>query len=169
MNEAVRHVLAAQASLAEAMALLAEPDADPAAWFATALGELGVKEIPGDRDNPRIVEYHSVTTLAAEADETPWCSSFVCWCLERAGVAHTRDARARSYEDYGDALTAPIRGCIVVLSRGTNPRHGHVAFLDRVDGDGLILLGGNQGNAVSRKRYPRSRVVAYRWPDLDAA
>ena len=43
--------------------------------------QLGQKEIEGSKDNPKIVGYHKATTLVATDDETPWCSSFVNWCL----------------------------------------------------------------------------------------
>jgi hypothetical protein len=36
--------------------------------------------------------------------------------------------------------------------------------LARVDQRNPMLLGGNQGDTVSLRRYPRSRVLDYRWP-----
>jgi uncharacterized protein (TIGR02594 family) len=141
------------------------------AWMHTAVGELGVRERPGAADNPRIVEYHSVTRRSPghEDDETPWCSSFACWCMDRSGVVHTRSKRARSWMEWGRQLEGPQPGCIVVLWRGSPSSHkGHVGFFDRIEGSSVVLLGGNQGNAVSRKAYPRTRVLegGYRWPTL---
>ncbi len=56
-------------------------------WMEIAKGELGVKEIPGPANNKRIVEYHR-TTIGTYPDETPWCASFTCWCMEQAGLPH---------------------------------------------------------------------------------
>lgn len=171
---AVPYVLAAQDAIDRALKELREPGPELAPWFATAMGELGVKEYDGAADNPRIVEYLQVCHFdndgnigdyGAENDETPWCSAFVSYCLERAGARSTRDARARSYEDYGTSLVAPIRGCIVVLERGAvGSGKRHVTFLDRADGDGIICLGGNQKDKVCKARYPAARVITYRWP-----
>lgn len=133
------------------------------AWLTIARGELGVSEIPGSRDNPRIVEYHQSCTLKATDDETPWCSAFVNWCLQQAGYPGTRNAMARSFLDYPQVLAQPQPGCIVVFRRG-NPPSGHVAFVDEVDGLTLCVLGGNQGDKVSRATYSRSLVLGYRWP-----
>jgi hypothetical protein len=34
---------------------------------------------------------------------------------------------------------------------------------EAVNGD-LLILGGNQGDAVNIRAFPRGRVLAYRWP-----
>ena len=136
-------------------------------WMQVAERELarGVRELPGPADNPRIVEYHAATSFRATDDEVPWCSSFVNWCLQQTGREGTRSAAARSWLYYGTALDAPEYGCIVVLARGTNPAQGHVAFYTDTRPDGhLLLLGGNQSDAVSIAAYPSDRLLAYRWP-----
>jgi uncharacterized protein (TIGR02594 family) len=135
-------------------------------WMDWAQDEIGTAEIPGDRDNPRIVHYASFTKLGAPDDETPWCASFVCAALESTGWASTRSASARSYETYGRGLSVPEYGCIAVMSRG-KPGQGHVAFFTGFDDEGrLLLLGGNQRNRVCIVPYDRERAVAYRWPVL---
>lgn len=135
-----------------------EPD-----WLSVARAELGVAERPGTADNPRIVEYHSATSLRAMHDEVPWCASFVCWCLEQVGVAHTSSASARSFLTWGKPCV-PTEGCVVVLRRG-NPPSGHVGFYLRPHLPGRIhVLGGNQGNAVTITSFDESDVLAYRWP-----
>ena len=136
-------------------------------WMSTARGELGVKEIRGGRDNPRILEYHATTGLSADDDETPWCASFIGWCLEQHGIAGTGSARARSYETYGAPLMLPRVGCIVVMWRGRpSGRSGHVTFYDGPAGpDHMAGLGGNQKNRVGVDRYSSTdRVIGYRWP-----
>ncbi|WP_018275171.1 peptidoglycan-binding domain-containing protein [Teredinibacter turnerae] len=52
-----------------------EPLNATAAWYDIAVAEIGVKELLGiEKNNQRIIEYHSTTTLGAKTDEIPWCS-----------------------------------------------------------------------------------------------
>ena len=135
-------------------------------WMEIANGELGQTEIAGPEDNPRIVAYHQATSLRAQDDETPWCASFVNWALRQAGLPATNSAAARSFEHWGRALDEPPLGCVVVLWRGSRSAPtGHVGFYAGEANDGgVLLLGGNQGNQVSVRSYPRDRVLGYRWP-----
>lgn len=144
--------------------------------YEIALAELGTKEIPGPEDHPRIVEYHSYTTLEAQDDETSWCAAFVNFCLAKAlGCANGRSwlalqlagagkANARSLLEWREACL-PERGCVAVLWR-VSPQdwRGHVGFVcEPDDGRGnILLLGGNQSNTVTIQPYPRSRVLGYR-------
>jgi uncharacterized protein (TIGR02594 family) len=136
------------------------------AWLAIAKREMdtGVDEVKGAADNARIVEYHHTTTLHADDDETPWCSSFVNWCVEQAGLRGTDSAWARSWNTWGDKISQPKKGCIVVFKRPPNPNSGHVAFYWGKDGNRLLVLGGNQGNQVNIRGYPKDRLLSYRWP-----
>lgn len=136
--------------------------------YKTALAELGTKEISGSKDTPRIVEYHSVTSLKATDDETPWCSSFVCWVLKKAGFKHTKSAAAKSWDTYGVKLSKPVRGCIVCVehidSSGKKTGRRHVALYSRDSSDpGFEYhLGGNQGNEVTLKKVDKREVNSYR-------
>lgn len=132
------------------------------AWLAIARKEVGTSEIFGTRHNPRILEYHAKTKLGARDDETAWCASFVCWCLEEAGVKSTQSAWAKDFMNWGKAISELRLGAICVLSRGDNS--GHVAFLERWDDERLWLLGGNQSNGVNITSFPRSRLLGVRWP-----
>lgn len=135
-------------------------------WHDIAATEMAnqIKEIPGEGSNPRIEEYHKVTTIDKTDDDVPWCSSFVSWCLENSHIMSTRSAWARSYLYWGVELDKPQIGAIVVLSRG--PSSGHVGFFVAYDDeyDEIILLGGNQDNKVGVNGYPKSKVLGFRWP-----
>lgn len=135
-------------------------------WMDIARAELGVKEIAGPADNPRIVVYHAETSLHAKDDETAWCSAFANWVMKQCGIDGTRQANARSWLTWdGGERCDPKPGAIAILWRGKPVGwQGHVAFIDRIEGDTLWLLGGNQGNAVSIAPYPKSRLLACRWP-----
>ena len=138
-------------------------------WMRLAEAELAahVREVPGPGNNPRVVEYHQATSFKATDDAVPWCSAFVNWCFKEVGISGTRSAAARSWLTWGEALDQPEYGCVVVLARGKNPAQGHVAFFtDRRPDGHLLLLGGNQGDAVSIAAYLPEKVLAYRWPML---
>jgi len=144
--------------------------AGQANWMAIARGERGTSEIAGARDNARIVEYHQTTTLRAKDDETPWCSSFVNWTMEKAGYKGTDSAAAISWKNWGDnvgSLRNAREGDIVVLHRKGAPAHqNHVGFFVRDGNGGVTLLGGNQGNTVKESTYGLNQweVVAVRRP-----
>lgn len=130
-------------------------------WLTVALRELGTKEYVGIADNPRVVEYHSATTLHATDDEVPWCSSFVNWVMKQVGIKGTGSAAARSWLNWGVPIDKPVYGCVVILTRTGG---GHVGFFIAEE-DGITkLLGGNQGDAVNVRNYPTSRVIGYRMP-----
>ena len=124
--------------------------------------ELGQKEQPGANHNKRIIEYHQLTKLRAKDDETPWCSSFVNWCMSGAGYPITESAAAKSWAKYGVSCK-PHPGCIVVMTRNGG---GHVGFYVKETPAYVYLLGGNQSNAVTISAYSKERIIAYRLPQL---
>lgn len=133
-------------------------------WLEIAKKELGTAEIAGPADNPRIVEYAACTSLHASDDETPWCSSFVNWCMKQAGIKGTNMANARSWLTWGVGIEKPVEGCVVILKRGAPPS-GHVTlFVKQFDADTIVCLGGNQGNQVKYSHYQKAEVLGYRWP-----
>jgi len=137
------------------------------AWMAAAWAELGQAERPGAASNSRILDYFRAAGHAEIADdETAWCAAFVGACLERAGVVSTRSLMARSYLAWGTATKAPSVGTVVVLSRGDDPALGHVGFLVGETSTHLILLGGNQSNAVTVAAFDRARVLGFRAPPV---
>lgn len=132
-------------------------------WYQIAVREIGEREAAGSENNPRVLEYHDATTLSANQDSVPWCSSFVNWCFKEAGIDGTKSAMARSWLKWGKEVKRPYKGCVVVFSRGLPPS-GHVGFFVE-ESNGLIgCLGGNQSDMVNISYYPKSRVLGYREP-----
>ncbi len=144
---------------------VAIPTTSPFPWYEIAEREIGVKEVVGSGDNPRIVEYLRSTTLdapSASNDETPWCSAFTNWCVESSGYAGTDSAWARSWLHWGQKTTSPRVGSIVVFTRGANS--GHVAFFVSRTATQIKVLGGNQSDSVCIQNYPASRLLGFRDP-----
>lgn len=132
--------------------------------YQVAVGEVGEREILGEADNPRILAYHQATSLRATDDETPWCASFVNWCLQVSGARGTNSAAARSFLTWGKSvqLNEAQLGDVLVFSRGSKSWQGHVAFYAGRAGSAIKVLGGNQGNAVSIVHYDSSRLLSVR-------
>lgn len=166
-----RRSVATAGLAAGALMALCRQEIDPgleARWVRIAARESYVREVSGPQSHPRILAYHDTTWLDAPSDETPWCSSFVNWCLREARLRGTDSAMARSWLDWGEELCFPRLGSVVVLA-GEDAMGGHVGFLvDWRDGE-VLLLGGNQEDAVTIRSYPQGRVLGYRWPSGSAA
>lgn len=140
---------------------------DDVRWLDQAWREFGEAERAGSSENPRIVAmFRDAGHPSVTRDEVAWCAAFCGACLERSGIKSTRSLMARSYLDWGVALSTPRMGAVAVFSRGSDPAQGHVGFWLGESGDAVVLLGGNQGNAVSVARYPKSRLLAVRWPEI---
>jgi uncharacterized protein (TIGR02594 family) len=132
-------------------------------WLTLAKAELGTKEFPGDASNPRVVQYYVDAVGKRLADAVSWCAAFCGAMLVKAGETPSGSLLARSYLKWGIKLSAPRVGCIVIFPRGASWQ-GHVAFVESFTDKTLTVIGGNQFDAVTRARYPRSKVLGYRWP-----
>lgn len=133
-------------------------------WLVEARKYIGTKEISGVRHEPLILQWwKAIRRGGIKTDEVPWCAAFVGAMFEAVGIRSSRFESARSYLDWGVRLQAAQVGCVVVFQREGG---GHVGFVVGQDKFGrLLVLGGNQGNAVSIAAFPLDRVVGYRWPE----
>jgi TIGR02594 family protein len=131
-------------------------------WIKFAEDEIGQKEIKGDKDNPRIVEYFTATTLKAKHDEVAWCSAFVNWVMQKAGYDGTKSAAAKSWKNWGVDVKKPIYGTIAVFDFGE--AGGHVGFIVGKQGERLLILGGNQNDQVKKSLFKKAKIVAYVFP-----
>jgi uncharacterized protein (TIGR02594 family) len=139
-----------------------------APWLAIAKAEVGTKEQVGSGDNPRVVQYLSSTSLSrslAANDETAWCSAFVNFVVEKAGFEGTDSAAARSWANWGVPVDNPQPGAITVFERPeAGPTAGHVGFFVSQTQSTIMVLGGNQSDAVSIQPQERSRLLGFRMP-----
>lgn len=132
-------------------------------WIELGKSFIGLHEIKGPKHNPEIVQmWKDIKRGGIKDDETPWCSAFVGAMLERSGIVSSRFESAKSYLTWGRPLDEPIYGCIVVFTRDGG---GHVGFVvGKTESGNLLVLGGNQSDAVNIKAFKRDRVTGYRWP-----
>lgn len=144
--------------------------------FKLAERYIGIGEFAGaDKNHPLITWWLSLCELGMDSpDETPWCSAFVngiCWEMR---APRSKSAAARSWLLVGKAIQtheAEVGWDVVILSRGTTPYQqpasvikapGHVGLFAGIDGHGIHVLGGNQGDRVSVALFPLNRVLGIR-------
>lgn len=142
------------------------------AWLDAAFRFRGLKEIPGKQNNPKITNMLIKLKAWWRDDETPWCGTFVAYCLDLGGQPVPQHwYRAKAYADYGTQVPRNAReipfGSIAVKSRVGG---GHVFFPVARSADGLIIygLGGNQRNMVNITPFRLSEIDAIRWPPSSA-
>lgn len=133
---------------------------------------VGLRETAGPKDNGFIVWAHSLCGLDA-ADEVPWCSAFVnalAWMLR---LPRSKSSAARSWLAVGTPiqLTDACPGFdVVIFKRGNGPQPGpdvlkapgHVALFGALEGEHVLVCGGNQGDQVSLARFPVADVLGVR-------
>ncbi|GAA5097431.1 TIGR02594 family protein [Wohlfahrtiimonas larvae] len=144
-------------------------------WLNWANNEIGVRRTGIGAGNPRIIEYWKIFKMGGIKNErVPWCSAFVGAALESVGINTNSEAsiykkRTKDSSQYwlhwsfGQTLEAPAYGCLAVMERQGG---GHVGFVigKTQDGKHLILLGGNQGSAVSIAKFPIEKFIGYVMP-----
>jgi len=123
----------------------------------TASSQKGVKETRANR-GPMVDEYNKAGGAALGS---PWCASFVSWCLIRAGVSRSDimgklGNPAWTYnwykwaKKYGHLVVKPKRGDLFVWYN--NKSGGHIGFIVEVYDDGSFrTLEGNTNDGGSRE------------------
>lgn len=130
--------------------------------------EIGTKEVSGSGNNAKVVEYHryaSKSNKVEQPDSVPWCSSFVCYIVEKSGMGSTNSMMARSWLKWGVSTRKdPMPGDIVVYWRGNKSGwKGHVGIYLRTNRDGsIVTLGGNQSDEVNITSYSASKLLDIR-------
>lgn len=137
-------------------------------WFKIALQFLGVREAPGAANSNVIMGWAkavggAILGIVYPGDATPWCGLFVANAIRAAGLMPPKIAvRAKAWATWG-VPCRPCEGAILVFER---PGGGHVGFYAGENETKYLVLGGNQGDAVSKAWFDKTRCIAVRWPDL---
>jgi uncharacterized protein (TIGR02594 family) len=141
--------------------------------FKIAQRFVGLKELPGAMSEPLVLAMLRLDSKWVESDETAWCSAFanfVCHILE---LPRSRSLAARSWLTVGTSVPltdARVGFDVVVLQRGGGKQPGpevlnapgHVGFYAGQDATSVLLLAGNQGDAVSIAAFPKARILGIR-------
>lgn len=149
--------------------------------FELAQRHVGIKELAGNQHHPLIQWWLSLCGFSTDTpDEVAWCSAFVNGMAWLCRCVRSKSAAARSWLLIGTPVQltdARVGWDVVVLKRGsgnqpgpevTSGAPGHVGFYAGVEVDNatqkvsVLVLGGNQGNAVSIARFPVENVLGVR-------
>lgn len=131
-------------------------------WLDKAVSYLGTRE---DHNNPVVLKFFAEAGHPEiKSTSVAWCAAFTGAMLHETGFKNTGSLAARSYCKYGTKLDGPKRGCIVVFPRAGDPTLGHVGIVEKVQGDIITVISGNEHDKVSRDPFPVSRAIAFRWP-----
>ena len=136
-----------------------------APWLDLAKKEVGTKETPGRANNPIVQQYYMDAVGKRYEDAVAWCMAFTNAMLERAGYRGTRSLLARSALIWGRKLEKPTVGAIGVFPRG-KVWQGHVGIVSKVGPGYVMLISGNQQDAVTEKKYLTKGALGWRWPDI---
>lgn len=120
----------------------------------------GLSEIPGPINNPTIVAwFKEIGFPEVQDDETAWCSLAMNIAAKRTGLERHKFLDARGWMKIGKAITEPKIGHVVVFWRGKlkGGWQGHVGLFAGYSEDKskIIVLGGNQGNMLGLRAYPK--------------
>jgi len=123
----------------------------------------------GNPGNPRILQCYEVARQSYTCDNCGppqyWCSAFVSWALEEAGIESKQTMGSQLWYDWGAEVPgwrsgdySQIRKYDVVIFKAKDRDGGHIGFADSIASNGKINVhGGNQGNNV--------KVSGYWWDD----
>ena len=134
---------------------------------------IGLTEVSGPLFNPQILAMLRLDGSWPEDDSVPWCSAFVNYIAWMLRLPRSRSLKARSWLGIGEIIqieNAEPGFDIVIFSRGSGSQPGpevldapgHVGFYAGMDGEDIMVLGGNQNDRVSISVRPKSRMIGIR-------
>jgi uncharacterized protein (TIGR02594 family) len=141
--------------------------------FDLAQRFIGVKETTGVASTPIVLAMLRLDASWPVGDDVAWCSAFtnyIAWLLR---LPRSKSLAARSWLAVGRSVPldqAKAGFDVVVLKRGIGAQpgpevldaQGHVGFFAGLEGDEVLVLGGNQSDAVTVARFPAARVLGVR-------
>ncbi len=138
--------------------------------LASGLQYIGIKEIPGAKSNPVILDMArglGVSDIYTNDDQS-WCALFINHLIRINGkppVDTKGDRynllRAKWLANWGAAV---IHGEEKIGDLGIfeRPGGGHVGIIIAETGSTFVILGGNQSNSVSFTEIAKTRLIACR-------
>ena len=117
----------------------------PAPWLDVASRYLNKKE---GVDNAVLDPMLASVGVNGSVSAIAWCGAFVSFCIKQAfptfkGSSNSQYPATKEGQTEYTKLDQPIRGAIIVWSRGNG--HGHTAFyLGEAEGGRIETIGGNQ-------------------------
>lgn len=136
-------------------------------------GEIGVRERSNRNDGSRVEEYLAYT---GNKKGDPWCASFVCWALAKAGIANPRSAWSPALfparrlvwkNSWPQKKERPQSGDVFGIWFNSRGRIAHCGFIAVWGPSQVITVEGNtnesgsrEGDGVYRKRRLKNSLYA---------
>ena len=141
--------------------------------YDLALRFVGLREVSGSSANPQILTMLRLDEEWPEDDVVPWCSAFINYIAWLLRLPRSKRLRARSWLLVGRPIgleEAEPGFDVVVMTKGGADQPGpdvieapgHVGFFAGTERTKVLVLGGNQDDSVSVKRYAKSRILGLR-------
>jgi uncharacterized protein (TIGR02594 family) len=140
-------------------------------WLEAGVNLIGTKERPGSGDNEVIIDWAKdeggAIAKEYDHDSIPWCALFADHCLRLADIKGPGTLWAL---DFGNPskwpavkLAGPAVGAFAPMLRNGG---GHIGIVAGKDQNGnIMLLGGNQTDAVNIKPFASTRLnKGFWWP-----
>lgn len=136
-------------------------------WYDEAIRLVGLREDPTGASTPEILGWAEDLDLDYTSDDIPWCGLFVAHCIGSTlpdEALPENPLGSRSWERFGVPVE-PQKGALLTFWRESPASGlGHACFCQSVADTHFIVVGGNQGDAVTVTRVPKERHVGSRWP-----
>ncbi|MFK2905261.1 TIGR02594 family protein [Dyella ginsengisoli] len=134
---------------------------------------VGTKEVPGATSNPQVLAMLRLDEPAVVDDAVPWCSAFINYVAWLLRLPRSKSLMARSWLTVGQVVSleeAEPGFDVAIFKRGDGEQPGanvidapgHVGFFAGIEGNKILLLGGNQGDSVSVSPQKRSDLLGIR-------
>jgi cell wall-associated NlpC family hydrolase len=127
-----------------------------------AISEIGVRELTGNNDGPRVEEYLRCVGLKKGQ---PWCAAYVSYIFAQGGFAKPRSGWSPDMFPAKRLTGAALPGNVLGIYFKKEGRIAHVGIIIKEEGDYLISAEGNtsidgsrEGDGVYLKRRHRRTV-----------
>lgn len=131
-------------------------------WMAEMHRRMGLHEV---QHKASLTEFLKIGRFLGDPASLPWCGDAVESCLAKVLPAEPLPSNpfwAQGWASFGIDVKSPLVGSIGVIR--WSAKSGHVGFVAGVEGSKVVLLGGNQSNAITLASFPRDKFIAFRWP-----
>lgn len=136
-------------------------DQKQAPWMLTALAEAKTWAGKKEKIITKTENFHKELGLKGSLSNTPWCASFVNFCLKSADTPYEANASSQFATSSKKfiKIDKPVYGALMVMrnyivSSGKFAGTGHVTFVYGQARAGVMAgLGGNQKNAIKLSKY----------------
>jgi uncharacterized protein (TIGR02594 family) len=144
--------------------------------FDLAQRFIGVREIEGHASSAHVMAMLRLDADWPKDDSVPWCSGFVNYVAWLLRLPRSKSLAARSWLSVGrpiDIRNAQPENDVVILKRGVGKQPGpevlsapgHVGFFAGLEGERgsrVLILSGNQSDAVTVASFPVADVLGAR-------